>query len=84
MTSETKEICPSKKVNQLSISELNQLHDDVVEITAVYQQGSSILEGLSDDMSRLRFWGDKYYKLSKEVNDKLIQIRTKGIIDQVE
>ena len=77
-------IVPSKKITELTLPELNQMHEDVVSATCVYQEASGLLEGLSDDFSRLRFWGDKYYKLSREVSDKLTSIRTKGILGQVE
>ena len=74
-------IVSNKKITSLSIEEL---HEDVVEITATYEDASDALDILNGDMFKLKNAGERYNEIARKVNDKLIAIKAKGIIGKVE
>ena len=77
-------IVSNKKITSLSTEELHQLHEDVVEITATYEDASDALDILNGDMFKLKNAGERYNEIARKVNDKLIAIKAKGIIGKVE
>lgn len=77
------EIVPSKKLTSLTADELRDFREDIVEITAVYEEGASVLEQIASDADRLKVAGDRYYELSKIVTDKVNVIQARGIIGRI-
>lgn len=77
------EIVPTKKLTSLTADELRDFREDIVEITAVYEEGASVLEQIASDADRLKAAGDRYYELSKIVTDKVNVIQARGIIGRI-
>ena len=77
------EIVPTKKLTSLTADELRDFREDIVEITAVYEEGSSVLSQIASDADKLKAAGERYYELSKIVTDKVNAIQAKGIIGRL-
>ena len=76
-------IVPTKTVKNLRPHEIQNLCNEVAEITAVYEEANISLEELDDKMYCLERAGEKYNELTSSVRNRIASCCSKGVIGKV-